>query len=333
MTSRVSTILKTFFFATIILCGLLTTTFFTPHASAQFLAGVSNGPQLELTPKYPRPGEQVAIRFADYGYSSGGTLSWYLDGARLGDGDSQTTISLTAPALGTPRRVEARLQTASGVRTARTTIVPMEVDIIVEAPTTAPYFYEGRRVPTVGTQARVVAIPHIYDERGVRIPASQLSYSWTLNNRLTKAAQGDTVLETQLSPIGDSLVTLSIDAVGSTAHFETHFAIPLAAPSLSFHHIDPKRGMERSAVRDHYLRTQGEVTVRAEPYFVARDIYRNAQHGWTVNQQVTGNGNSDPQLITLRAGEGGGMSEVGFSVRNLSALSQFAEGLFQLVFE
>lgn len=276
----------------------------------------------------------MKIRYADYGYSSGGALTWYVNGANLAAAQGQNTITVPAPALGKPLAIEARLDTALGVpRIAKTTIVTSTIDLIVESDTHVPYFYEGRRVPSVGSRVRIIGVPHIFNQKGQRVAQSDLVYSWNINNELRRGNRGDVVLDTTLSSIGDSTVTLSVEATDASAHYETSFDIPLASPAVEFYTLNPLTGLSRNAIQDKYLDAKDEVTVRAEPYFVSADVYQNAQYGWTIDQNAVANQSTDPALITLKKTGEAAISEIGFSIRNLRALSQYAANLFQLAFK
>ncbi len=322
-----------------IVCGgicLLSLFLMAQRASAQFNVSGDTGAQIEVDPRYPGPDETVALRFTDYSQSTNGSgLSWYIGGVHNPAFNNQSVIKVRTPVkLGKPLTVEARLASTIGnERSAKTVLVPNQVDIITESTTFAPYFYKGRRVPSVGSFAHLVAVPHVFTTKGARVPVKDMVFSWTINNEIVKQARGDQSLDYTLSTIGDSMVTLVVESIDSATRFEKEFYIETTEPSLYFYEYYPLSGLSRNALQDNYLRATDEVTVRVEPYFMGADVYQNAQYGWVIDGTEIANQNNDPQMITLQKNGAGGTSDIGFSIRNLSALSQFATNLFRLEFE
>ena len=303
--------------------------FFSPmRAHAQLQMPQAEAPQLELEPRYPQGGQQFTVRLGDYGGAlGGGTPAWYVDDELVTVDTDATTITLTAPPIGTPITIEARV---GGARVWKA-FTPSEIDIITESNTLAPYFYEGRRVPTLGAPVRLTAIPQLYDTKGVKVPDSAITYTWNIDNK-NVIVGGGPVLFTTVSGMGSQLVLLTATALNYEVEYKTVFYIETAEPSLHFYTVNPLTGLSRNAIRDAYVRAQDEITVRAEPYGLASDIFRSAQYGWSVNGSAIQNTDTDAGRITLRKQGDGGVSDIAFSVRNLSELSQYAQNLFQLEF-
>jgi len=306
--------------------------FLSTVTSAQMGMPDVSTPQLELEPRYPQPGQPFTVRLGDYGGALGGVApSWYVDGVLITEDTDATTIRLTAPPIGTPMTIEARVGDSADARRVWTSFTPSEIDIITESNTLAPYFYEGRRVPSQGSAVRLVAIPHLFDQKGMRVPDSQITYTWNVDNKKV-VTDGNPVLYTTISDFGSPLVLLTANAPAYGVLYETVFYIETEAPSLQFYLLNPLTGLSRNAISDSYVRATDEVTVRAEPYGLASDVFQNGQYGWSINGSVVQNNDATPARITLQKQGGGGTSDVAFSIRNLSVLSQYAQNLFQLEF-
>lgn len=287
-------------------------------------------PVIELEPSYPKPGQSFIARLHIYS-DTARTVVWSVDGTAISGSGQKNEISLVAPGLGESMRISARAETAGLPITVSRTLTPAEVDIVVEGDTIAPYFYEGRRVPGPGTPATLITIPHIYASNGTRIDGSNLVYTWSINNTIAAEGVGLDRFTVPSQNLGEASVRLSIASQSGSLWYETVFSIPRTEPSVAFYPVSPLTGLSRNAVQDSYFEAETEATLRAEPYGIAEDVFMNAQYSWRVGGADVNNQSTDPQLITLR-GEGGGATDVGFSIRNLSALSQYATGLFQMVF-
>ncbi len=274
---------------------------------AQFEIPGATPAQFEIDPRYPFPEQSFTVRIGDYGGTIGGAVSWYIDGLLQESEKNKPSISLIAPRTGTPLHIEVRGE--NGVRI-QTTIVPSELDIIIEGKTLAPYFYKGRRTPGIGTDVRITVIPQLYDKKGKHIPANKITYSWNVDNALVENG-GKPVLELSLSRLGSPLILLSASAPEYETFFETVFYVPTQEPSLAFYIQNPLTGLSRNAVQESYLRATNEVSVRAESYSIGENVYRNAQYGWSINGTRVQDTGSAPQNITLRK-QGGGVAHLIF---------------------
>ncbi len=319
------TALLTFLF---LLCALIFVTY--PLSTHAQLPGIGESPaQIELEPRHPSPQSSFTARLGDYSSTfGGGTLSWYLNGVLDDSFANKSSVTLTAPLIGIPLKLEVR--STNGARTS-TTIVPSELDVIIEGDTSAPYFYQGRRIPGLGTTARISVIPRLFDIKGRLIPSDKISYTWSIENKRVENG-GRAVLETLLPGFGSPLVLLTASAPAYNTEIDTAFYITNTNPSLQFYVHNPLTGLSRNAMQESYLRAVDEVSVRAEPYGVAQNIYQNAQYGWSINGGRVENTGRDSQMITLRKQGSGGVSDIAFSLRSLSTLSQYAQGLFRLEF-
>jgi len=313
-----------------VVCGafLFSGLLWSTPSHAQFEVPGSAPAQFEIDPRYPFPERPFTVRIGDYSGTISGAVSWYIDGILQESEKNKPSISLVAPRTGTPMHIEARGD--NGVRI-KTTVVPSELDIITEGKTLAPYFYKGRHTPGIGTDVRITVIPQLYDKKGKKIPTSKITYSWNVDNAVVENG-GKPILELSLSNLGSPLILLSASAPEYETFFETVFTVPTQEPSLAFYIHNPLTGLSRNALQESYLRAVDEVSVRAEPYSIGENVYRNAQYGWSINGTRIENTGAVPQNITLRKQGGGGVSDISFSVRNLSALAQYAQGLFRLEF-
>jgi len=315
--------------APLVACGLFCFAFFigsVPTSAQTALLGTQSS--IEIEPRYPKPGETFTARLHIYS-DTVTSVSWAVDGSTLAEERSEVT--LIAPAtLGDSMQITAQAQTNAAPLTLQQTVTPSEVDIIIEADSIAPYFYAGRRVPSAGVPANISVVPHIFETNGTRIDVDSLIYIWSVNN--VTIAEGRGLNRFTLAPqtLNDPAVRLRIESTTGRVHYETTFRIPRAEPGLVFYPVSPLTGLSHNAIQDAYFEANGEATVRAEPYFIQRDVFANAQYAWSVGGTTVDNQSSDPQLITLRGERGA--SDVGFSIRNLSALSQYAAGLFRINF-
>lgn len=307
----------------------------TPHsliyAQLQLLPAAPGN--IELTPRYPSPHQRFTARYTNYEQAGGYSLQWFVNNTRVPGAENLSTISLDAPALGNSLTIEVRARSSSGAtQTERMVVTPAAADIIIEGDSETPDFYKGKGVPSRGSALRIVAIPHLFTETGKRVPAEDIMFTWKVDNAVMRTGLGSTILEFTPPAYGGETILLTL-AAGDN-RFEAAATLTYAEPTLAFYTLNPLTGMSRNAIRDKHLTANTpEVSLRVEPYFLSSRTHESAEYGWTINNNPVASGNQDPHVITLRSTEGAGLATIGFSVRNLSALSQFASDLLQLEFK
>lgn len=306
----------------ILLCPLLT--------YGQFdLPG--NGPTLSTQPRTPAPGETYTVNLNDFSTNTtGATIEWTRDGVTIPNTTNQRTITLTAGALGETERVTARMYPSDGgVLQAQTTIIPARVAVIVEADTSIPAWYQGRAVPSAGSQLRITAIP----SDGSGFAPEQYTYSWYFNNEVVNAgATRGQFQNTVTMPVGRSAnvrVTVTNNEGGLVA--ERSVAIPAQEPEVFFYETNALRGTSQLAINGIFPLIGSEASVRAEPYFMANHT-NNFLEEWSINNRVVKNPNTDQRVITMQNGGGIGNFIVEYHIRNLAELLQGVEARFNVRF-
>ena len=104
-------------------------------------------------------------------------------------------------------------------------------------------------------------------------------------------------------------------------------------PVTVFYEDNPLRGMSRHAILDSQQLFGEEISIRAEPYYMDKNIFEaNTLQEWEINGKKVTNPNTDKQNITLRAGGGTGSFTVEYHIRNLDNLLQGTRDQFRLTF-
>lgn len=290
---------------------------------------------LTLTPSFPQPEKEFKVRVDAYSYDMARSrIVWSVGGAVRSEYEGDREISLYAPALGVPLTVAVSVTEQAGTtHTAKKTIVPSALDIVVESNTRVPAFYKGRALPSPGGGVRLVAMPSLFSPSGMPIGAGNLLYTWRINKQVAKSGIGQRVLATVMPRSGSILVEATVETTDGSARHTSATEIAATSPHNLFYEDNPLYGLSHNALPSDFTLLEDEITVRAEPYFVSPDIFQNARYEWTIGNAPVQNPNPDPQTLTLRKTGEKGSAEVGFSIRNLSSLLQAAASAFTVHFE
>ena len=294
--------------------------------------GIDTGGYLQLSPTYPKPNEEVAVSLELYSVSlHGASIRWSINGVSISDADNARSIVFTTGPFGTKHTVRATVTPQNGGPiTVQTTVIPSQIDLIVEADTRTPSFYKGRALPASDEPVTVTAITHIPGYTNT----SGLMYKWTLGNTVLfgGAVRGKSTA-TFTMPKRQSLLILEvIDANGSVLGGEAVDLQP-TTPELYFYEDNPLRGIAERAIGNTLTIIDTETTVRAEPYFVAKDIFDvQPITKWTIDGQSANYG-EDIRTLTLRSEGGGGEARIGFSLVHPQSFLQTVEDTFTIHFE
>lgn len=317
------------FLAFVLMCASFSV---APQASAQTL-GVGQSASLTTNPSVPAPNSTVVVSLSAYTIdSTGATIRWYVDGGERTDATNARRLTVQTGPVGTQTTVRAVIAPLVGSQiTLENVIRPSQTDLIIEADTRTPAFYNGRALPVGDERVRATAIPHV---SGGGSPES-FTYTWKLDNTVLHGGPVRGQFQTTFRmPKSSARLEVSVfDSSGNRVSGESITITP-AAPELHFYEDNPLRSMSRISIGEQFTLVGDEVSVRAEPYFVARDIFNiNPVIQWTLDGKHIQNFADEPNVLTLRGTGGSGDATVGFELINQQSLLQFLRSSFTIHFE
>jgi hypothetical protein len=297
------------------------------------VGGLFEGLTLIASPNYPEPYEtfDVALNAPDEDYS-GAIIKWYINGTEDLVARNQRTHTLTAGALGEKMTIRTTLEKQSGGVDEKTLVItPVKVDIIIEADTMVPSFYNGRALPSRGSKARATAIIHTAN----KADRNNLTYRWELNGDVLEsgAIRGLNTVDFEM-PLGfESYIDVTISNSGGVIGRKSLQIIP-AEPEILFYEENPLLGIVPAAFAREKVVLGNQITVRAEPYYL--DSFKtNPKYlvEWSLNNRKTDNsGSFEPNLITLRSDGTTSQGNVFLRMADLSKLSTPTSNSFYLKF-
>src|ERR1035437_9361109 len=119
-------------------------------ASAQtpqeIIDGIQNNIQVSVSPEFPKAGDTVAIHLQSYSTPlDQAMISWIVGGVVVSKGYGLVDFSTTVGRVGSRSTVTSRIVTAGGSTVTRTvTVQPANVDLLWQATSYVPPFYQGK---------------------------------------------------------------------------------------------------------------------------------------------------------------------------------------------
>lgn len=297
-----------------------------------------SSPMLIVTtnPGYPAPGQTVEVTvsspIADLANS---VIRWSVGGTPLAEALGATTITTTAGVLGSEKKIRVTADTGGGVVSADASIIPTEVDLLYDANSYVPPFYEGRALPSPSSQVRLHAVPRLVRPGGVAVAPSDLVYTWKRNGatlaNLSGKGRATAVVP---APALFDADTISVDVATADRSLVggASVRIPSVEPVLVFYEDSPLFGLRfRNALRAADA-AGGELTVAAVPYFAlaAGPNDPRLEYAWRVNGRAITADAARPDEVTLSAGDGSGAARVDLTVTNTADISMESRGSLQL---
>jgi len=308
--------------------------FLSPFVGNAQFSGISGGASsLVVSPQYPEPNEQVTLTLNDYSINTNGAqIQWFVDGTEITSVKNKRTHTLISNKLGEKQTILVLTTLANGtILKARATILPIRIDMLVEADTLTPSFYKGRALPSSGSTVRVTAFPFTGKTKDPHL----YSYTWRIGD--TVQAGGSQYGKNFITFVPDFKKNIRVsvdvfDATGARIANES-ISVPLVEPELYFYDINPLRGISENAMSNDFIFSGDEIHLRAEPYFINSDLLNKKPHRqWKLNNVSIENISADPQEITLRKQGSTGRFSLEFHIRNLTQLLQGVKKTITIIF-
>lgn len=196
------------------------------------------------------------------------------------------------------------------------------VDVIVEAATYVPTFYNGRPEPTTGNMLRLIAVPN-------GAPALNFTYHWSLDGQVLP----DTgpVITTQ-APMGKNPKLRLVVLTNGQHWAEKTEIIALSEPEVLFYEVNPLRGLGAVALGEEYTLIGDGAEIRAVPYFTSKeDGVRSLRGNWSIDNIDTGFRSDWETMVLSLPEEGQSRYEVVLQLRNERNLAETVSNYFYLL--
>lgn len=298
------------------------------------LPGVDNTVQLSVSPLHPTPHTQATFSIQSAYYDlQNSTITWSVNGTPLPAGAGHTSITITMGGVGESVDVVAEVSTPEGTATAELLVIPASVDVLWEATSYVPPFYQGRALPSSGSSVTFVALPHLVRPGTTKeIPAADLTYTWRNGNQVLADLSGKGKSSAR---IGNSLVfgrmTISVEA--STLDGEVTgtglVRVENTDPALTLYQDHPLFGiLWNQALDATTFIPETEMSFVAIPYFAPVSSANSPllQYDWSVNQKHIAADPQSPNEITLSSTSSAGTALVSLNIIHSSNLFFSADG-------
>lgn len=291
-----------------------------------------------VSPSAPRPGQLVTATISNYASDLNRLqISWYVNDVLIKKEIGATKHQFLMGDLGKLTKVRFVILKSNGTTFEKTySFRPAEVDLIYEAQTFTPPFYDGKAYFSRESNVNIVAMPQVLDASGNYVSPSNLSYKWYLDGSVVQdqSGYGKQVFKYQGKVLSKSFrigVDISTITEGSVAN--STIAINPVTPEVSIYEKSPTLGtLYNNAISSSFSINTPEVEFEAVPYFFDKNLVSNLStvYGWKLNGTKTNAPNINSLVFRNEKNEKG-KATIGIDVSNSTMLQRVSKS-FSLIF-
>lgn len=323
--------------AIIAVCALCA--FATPAHAQLTLRGASDSLTIAFSPLSPNPGEMLNLTVQSSLIEiSEARILWQANGKTIAEGPGVRSASVPVGALGTETRIDVTATTPDGAEfSGHATIIPTELDLLVDSDSYTPPFYLGRPRSSAGSNLHLQALPR-FKRAGQMLSASGLTYTWRRNSEVLGSISGlgkSTARIPVLHLFGTDTISVEARSPDGLLSHTSSFSLSAGEPMLALYEDHPLYGVlyNRALPASTFIQ-ETEMTFAAVPFFVpTRSVYDpELAFLWHVNGAEIPTHPTDPNELTINAQNSSGIALVALEISHASNYYLDVKGAWNITF-
>jgi hypothetical protein len=308
--------------------------FEVPFLHAQSLFNIPQTATLKANPSYPGPNTSVTISLDDYSIDTvGARITWLVDGTELKDETNARSIKIQTGKLGQKKVIKTILSRPSAPSiTSSLVLIPVAVDIILEAKTYTPLFYTGRPLPSMESPMRAIALVQTGGAQG---PES-FTYIWSLGATVLNGGpiKGKYMLDFVMPRYDQKTLSVQVLDQNGTPIGRSAATLEAEEPEILFYEHSALRGLGQKTIASPYPLLGEEATIYGEPYFTHSAVGADTtSFDWKIDGEDATSEPGIPNAISLRRTGDAGSARISLSVTTKDRIPQFVSNTFNLFFK
>ncbi|OGG48773.1 hypothetical protein A2704_03590 [Candidatus Kaiserbacteria bacterium RIFCSPHIGHO2_01_FULL_54_36b] len=324
-------------FSIVALCATLA---FATAAHAQFgLSGSDSALSITFSPTTPSAGDTVRLTVQSPLFEMPESIIvWRANGAVIAEGRGVDSASVEVGAVGTETRISVTVTQADGASAStQATIIPAELDLLVDSDSYTPPFYRGRPQAGAGTNIRLQAVPR-FRRAGTTFPASELVYTWRRNGEILGSFSGrgkSTAILPMAHLFGTDTISVEARSADGAISHTTSLSFSAAEPILTLYEDHPLYGIlfHRALGASTFI-PETEMTFAAVPFFAqALHAYDpRLNFAWRVNTAEIPTKRTEPNKLTINAENSSGVAFIELGITHATNYYLDAKGAWNVTF-
>ena len=287
---------------------------------------------LTVSPQNPQPNDTVTITLEAPGTNlDKANIVWKRNGKVQLSGVGAKTFIFNAGPLGTASNIVVDFTPFNGPTVEKTVqISAQSVDILWEANSYRPPFYQGKSMYTPEGEVAFMAMPNLVDASGKSIDPSSLVYNWSIDDKAYADMSGfgrnsyvfDGDILAQQTYVSVQVSTLKGDVTG-----EGSLLISPTGVGVLAYENNPTYGvLFNKAITEGYNLKQSEIDLSAYPYNVSTQTRDdpNLQYSWSINSSPINSPQTQNEMVFRNSDNTSGSSLISLSLQDADKIRQSA---------
>lgn len=301
-------------------------------------AGIVEQISFSVSPSVPRPNQLVTAKIASYSSDLNRLqISWYVNDQLVKKEVGATQHEFLIGDLGKLTKLRVVILKLDGSTLEKNyTFRPAEVDLIYEAQTFTPPFYEGKAYFSRQSSVKISAMPQALNKNGQFIDPKNIIYKWYVDGSVIQDQSGygkqsflyTGKLLSKSVKIGVDISTIEEGSVANSSIF-----INPVTPEVLIYEKSPTLGtLYNKIVSDNFSINKPEIEFEASPFSFKKDSVLNLStiYEWSLNGSKINSPNQS-SLVFRNEENKQGQASIGVSVSNETIL-QKNNSAFGLIF-
>lgn len=294
--------------------------------------------QISTNPQFPKAGDSIAVHLQSYSTPlDQATISWIVGEKIVNKGLGLTDFNTIAGKIGSKSTVTARIVTANGTTINKTaTIQPVDIDLLWQATSYVPPFYQGKALFPHQGLITFTAVPNVSTDKSVTKSIGSYIYTWKKDGDILGDFSGygkntfalrDTMISRPFT------IEVNVSSAAGVSLGTASATVTPVSPQVVFYENNPLLGILYNKGLSNYTMQDKELSVTVAPfYFNAGSEPVNLQYKWTMNGQSIAS-QSDPATLTVRnETNSNGNSTIGLQINNALKVLQSASNSMSITF-
>lgn len=300
--------------------------------------GVKEQISFSVKPSVPRPNQLVTAEIASYSSDLNRLqISWYLNGTLIKKEIGAVKQQFQVGEIGQQTKLRIVILKSDGTTLEKNySFRPAEVDLISEAQTFTPPFYEGAAYYAKQATVKVSAMPQVLDKNGKYVDPSNLVYKWYLDGDYVQDVSGygkQSFLHTGYLLKKSIRVGVDIATIEDGSVANSTIAINPVDPEALVYEKSPTLGtLYNRIISSSFDIDKQEIEFEVVPFtFNKSTVYNGSTiYDWKLNGSKISSPNQN-SIVFRNDSNTSGQSSIGISVSNNTILQKATKN-FSLIF-
>jgi len=304
----------------------------------QIIDSIENNIQVSLTPQFPKAGDTIAIHLQSNSTPlDQATISWIVDDKILSKGFGLADFSTTAGRVGSKSIITIKIITTNGKTVTKTiTIQPADIDLLWQATSYVPSFYQGKALYPHQGLITFTAVPNVSADKSITKSLGSYIYTWKKDGDVLGdfSGYGKNTFSLRGTIISRAFtIEVNVTSTDGISLGSASATVNPRSPQVALYENDPLLGVLYNKNLSSYKMQSKELSITAVPFFFNKGTEPvSLEYKWTMNGQSISS-QSDPSTLTVRNATGvSGSSTIGLQINNVLKTLQFASNSMSITF-